>query len=445
VPLPGVKRVVLVTIDTLRADHLGFHGYPRPTSPFLDRLAERSVVFDQAVAPMATTTPSHATLMTGLYPLEHGVQKNSHRMRRDVPTLAELLARAGFSTAALVGTNRHFGRSRVARGFALLDEPALGGRLDYRPGPQTLELALQWLVRQTPESRFLLWLHLFDPHAPNHPSPDLLRLVAPSTAAERGELEHLVFAVRGASLSGLAGHREVLLRLVSAYDAEVRLVDGLLERFYAAFGERALLADSLWVVTADHGEGLGSHGLLGHGKFLYEEQVRVPLLVHDPSGRLGARRVNAVVEHTDLLPSLLELLGISPPEDSRLSGVSWARLAAGVGGAFPDKEAVLQRRLYDRLTVPEDPFGDVPEAGKTFALRGSRWKYIWRTAASDELFDLLADPHELRNLSGTPDAPALEYRARLTARLRDLLRRSPQSESVDDETIEQLRALGYVQ
>ncbi|MHC4220645.1 MAG: sulfatase, partial [Planctomycetota bacterium] len=166
-PSQRSDRILLITLDTLRADHLSCYGYPRRTSPFIDSIAAEGVRFTRAFAPMATTVPSHASMLTGLYPLQHGVLKNGNRLSDDVGTLPEILASAGFETAGFVSTNRHFADGNLHQGFRHFDEPAPEGlELQYRCAEQTLDTARAWLAQTPPPPRLFLWIHLFDPHMP---------------------------------------------------------------------------------------------------------------------------------------------------------------------------------------------------------------------------------------------------------------------------------------
>jgi arylsulfatase A-like enzyme len=166
-PSQRSDRILLITLDTLRADHMSCYEYPRQTTPFIDSIAAEGVRFTRAFAPMSTTAPSHTSMLTGLYPLQHGVVKNGHRLSDDVGTLPEILASAGFETAGFVSTNRHFAAGNIHQGFAHFDEPAPEGlQLQYRPAGQTLAEARAWLAQTPPPQRLFLWIHLFDPHEP---------------------------------------------------------------------------------------------------------------------------------------------------------------------------------------------------------------------------------------------------------------------------------------
>jgi arylsulfatase A-like enzyme len=455
---PSFDRFVLVTLDTLRADHLGAYGYPFGTSPFLDSLAERSVVFERAYAAMATTVPSHASIFTSLYPIQHRVLKNGLALPGDYATLAELLAQAGFATGAFASTSAHFGVGGLDRGFATFDEPPppAPGAPPYRPAFATVDAALRWLAAFEPGDRFFLWLHLYDTHQPLQP-PEAHRLaVAPRTQAEHAARARFLHDEHhiprgGVTPRGFAVFRRGdrgMVALHSSYDGEVHFMDAELGRLFEAFRGRGLASGTLWILTSDHGEGLGSHDYKFHGKHIYDEQVRIPLIFHSQEPALAPRRIDTLVEHVDLLPTLADLVGRGADLGARMPPIQGHSLVPLLTGkpsaAWPERSALVQRRSYaeeDRLS----PLVDRDfELGSKFALVERRWKYIHRSHGDDELYDLSADPFETRNLVAREAARAAEMQARLLERVRQLVvATGPDAEAVDSETIERLRALGY--
>lgn len=433
--LEAPRTVVLVTLDTTRADHLGCYGYQRPTTPFLDTLARQGLVFENALAAISHTAPSHATLFTGLYPSQHGVRVNGQDM---VPegayvTLAELFQRGGYATAAFTGVEFVFG---VARGFRYID---VGGhRGVYRQADETVSRVLDWLRRQRPDERIFLWVHLFDAHTPHRaPAKFQERLRYASAAAEarfgREQRE------RRAIPEGFFRRPEEVAREFQRYDAEIRFADHELNRLFDAFGRAGRNRDALWIVTADHGEGLGSHGYAGHGRFLHREQVRVPLILHATRRRAGAR-IRSLVRHVDVFPTLAQLLGEEPKQPGfTLPGISLLPLLDDPAWPVPPAMAFLERR-------PKDAERADWEEGDVFGVQDLDWKYIAKTEGGDELYDLRDDPLELRNLieSYAPVGERLSSLARSTwARLRgEGAQVSPRP--VDKSLEEGLRALGYV-
>jgi len=457
-PPPAFRGIVLVTIDTLRADHLGAYGYPFGTSAFLDELAERSVVFDRAYAAISVTLPSHATLFTSLYPIQHRVLKNSLRLDGSHWTLAELLAEAGFDTGGFASMREHFAVGGLAQGFDVFDEPGPAGPEDlpYRPADATVDRALAWVRSIDADRRFFLWVHVYDPHQPLAPPEAHRESVAPSDAEARAErirfLREQHHVSRGAGHDGQPVFRrgdEGMLALHTAYDGEVHFVDAELRRLFAGVAAAAGDADTLWVVTSDHGEGLGSHAYKFHGRHIYEEQIRVPLLIHATAGDFAPARVDAVVEHVDLLPTVAALAGVPPASlarEPRMQGRSlWPLLrGGGTHGADDERAAFAQRRHYAAADRRSPLVRRDFEVGRKFAWIEPRYKLIHRSTGEVELFDLERDPYETHDLSVLEPERVASMRARLLERVAELeASASGEPESVDDATIERLRALGY--
>jgi len=250
---------------------------------------------------------------------------------------------------------------------------------------------------------------------------------------------------RRVSLAAFRGSEERMLKMITAYDTEILGIDRELDRLYRGLSGLSLLEGSVWILVADHGEGLGSHGVLGHGVDLYGEAIRVPLVVHDPEGRIAPRRIASVVEHTDLAPTLAELAGI--PDGFDGSGRSWAPMLVGEEAPPARRFALAQRRDYEGSqprSGPGSEFDDRYESGEKFALRSDSWSYILRSDGPAELYDLVADPFEKANLAGRDLAIETELHSQLAARIRALRSRAPETRSVDDETLKRLESLGYL-
>jgi arylsulfatase A-like enzyme len=433
---PERPDILLVTIDTLRADHCSAYGYGHPTTPRLERLARRGVLFEAAYAPMATTAPAHATMFTGLLPLWHGLVKNGYVLAPHHRRIAAALGEAGYRTGAVVGSfalDRRFGLEagflsyddRFSGRDASMNTPsweghALDGAFDRRAG-ETRERAVEWLrangylERRRPRGHppFFLWVHFFDPHRPYDPPPAHAGLFPPSG-------------------------KETLDAEIAAYDGEIHYADAQMGALLDALFSAGRLDSMLTLVTGDHGEGLMQHGHMEHGLHIYEEAVRVPLVAHWPAA-FGARRLAGPVQLADLAPTVAELAGLSWPP---APGQGRSLAAALRGREEPDagREVFLQRRRYDEPLAT----GRVVK-GQQYALRSGRWKYIEsRAEGTFELYDLAADPREERNL--LPSAPA--GAAALPARLAAFVRSAPAAPAappVGEEEARKLRSLGYVQ
>lgn len=439
-PLDHFERVFLVTFDTLRADHLGSYGYPRPTSPFLDQLAAQGVRFQHAFSHMPTTAPAHASLLTALYPFEHDVRKNGEQLDASFLSVGDLLGQAGFETAAFVGVR--FLQRCLRHDFDHFDVAVTEGR-NYRVASETIDATLDWLGEKTPQDRLFVWIHLFDPHEhwENTPAPpEYLELMALRTPQEQETLFAFLRDFHDLRPRQLQPGRSAVQRILR-YDAQIRFADRELERLYRAVAEQGLARDSLWIVTSDHGEGLGNHGYVLHGRYLYGEHLRVPLIFHAPRQGFPRRTTAALAQHVDLLPTLADLMGLpAEPAGYRLRGRSLRPFLEGAEDGSP-VYVFAQRR-------PKEKDRPSFEDGDLYSLQDSRFKYIHRSVGQSEFYDLAEDPLEKRNRIGidSPDRDRLRrvLEAEFTPRFHDPV--IPQArEALDDATLEELRALGYVE
>lgn len=435
--------VLLVTVDTLRADYVSALGYPRPTTPHLDRLAAEGVLFARHYTTSSQTGPAHASLFSGLMPGEHGLVKNGVPVPAAMPWVPEEFARAGWSTGAAVGAvvvGRRFG---FERGFGHFDEPGQGDRdtsaaqVLERPAGQVVDRASAWLRGVGPGPVFL-WVHVFDPHEPYQPP-----VPAPLSPAGAGAF----FRARGEASAFFEPAQ--LATMLAGYEAEVSYTDRELGRLFAEFDARD--RDSITVITSDHGEGLGEHGYQGHHLYLYEEQAHVPLILRGrgaPAALFPAgTRVESVTSAVEVAEAL-RLWADLPSAGARTS------LPARIRAPGPDPAA---RALLERAHLTDFDLEHVPAIRRTLAARvgsaggarGPLWalvgpehKWIEADEGTDELYDLVADPREAHNLADPDLRRAVS--AELAAR-RAALRTAPSTaeHEVDEETLRQLRALGY--
>jgi choline-sulfatase len=386
------RKLVLVTIDTLRADRLGAYGYARARTPNLDALARAGAMFERAYAAAPVTLPSHATLLTGRYPPGHGSRDNGMRVSADVPTLATALHDAGLETAAFVAgfpLDHQFG---LNRGFDVYGDRiprAADGRLENeRPASQVVEDAIAWLKEIAPPARsappaFFLWVHLFEPHAP-YGDPSSGRPVA------------------------------------DRYDDEVTTADREIGRLLAALGPAA--GDTIVVAAGDHGEAFGEHGEYAHSIFVYDTTLRVPLLVSGPGVR-AAVRIGDPVTLADVAPTVMRLLGRA------MTDTDGVDLSAVLGGA-----ALPRRELYAESFAPLVEFGWAPFR----AIRSGPWKLV--AAPKPELFDIEKDPGEQTNLAASQPGVVRDLEARANRYSGAEL---PGAAGASAEAAERLRALGY--
>lgn len=424
--------VLLVTIDTLRPDHLSAYGYARRTSPNLDRLAADGALFEVAYAPVPATTPSHATLLTALYPFTHGVLRNGVALRADVPTLPALLGDAGYLTAAFVSSFPVSSEFGLARGFAHFDErfdgvdlhpPARRGANGEgspfaRLGEHTIDATLAWLAAAPEASPRFVWVHLFDPHAP-------YRAPAPYNAAFRSD--H----------SGRASRR------IDAYDGEILYADAQLGRLVdsmrAAGRERRLLT----IVTADHGEAFNEHGWLGHNHSVFEEEVRIPLVVNWPGVIAPGQRLAETVHLVDIVPTILSATGLGSAS-SRFDGIDL--LPAMTTGDHLDKHRAvfLQRPFFEKQRRAQR----LGLIGFEIGARQGRWKYVEALEEGrTSLFDLIDDPGERQDLASRESGRDSELGAVVSAWRSgtEVGASTEASPSNSGDVRRKLRALGYTE
>lgn len=390
--------VLLVTLDTLRADRLGAYGYAAAETPVLDRLAREGLRFDQAMSAVPLTLPSHATILSGRLPQHHGLRLNgAGAMPAELPTLATVFGGAGYRTGAFVSAfvlDRRFG---LGRGFEVYDDEiprdptAPEGLEAERPGREVVDRAVTWLA-QADSRPFFLWVHLFDAHAPYEP-PEPYRT------------RH-------------AGR---------PYDGEVAELDAQLGRLLAELDRQGRAERTVVAVVADHGEGLGDHGELTHGLLLYEPTLRVPLLVRGP-GLAAGHTVAGPVSTADLAPTLATLAGVKLPP----TGLDGRDLAADLAaGREPGEAALYAETRYPAV------FG----WSSLTAVRRGRYKYI--SSSRPELYDLATDPAEARDLRTTERRTVAELAERLEELSRFSRDPAPAAGS-DAESKARLASLGYV-
>jgi arylsulfatase A-like enzyme len=444
--LPAVERVILITLDTLRADHLSSFGYPLETSPWVDSVVERGVVFRRAYAHSATTKPSHASLFTSLYPLEHGVLQNGHILADDFLTMAEMMRARGFHTAGFVSTDVPLG-GNVGQGFEHWDQPEWDDpdkpKSLYRPAGETIDRALAWLDSEVAaDERFFLWVHVYDPHSPLRP-PAADRQIIERAARALGRDEH----VRRLAASDVPAARQRQYDRILRYDSEIHYADRELSRLESRLAEKGLERGALWIVTADHGQGLGAHGWFGHSVQIYNAQLHVPLVFWFADGTVTPRSIeDRVVEHVDVLPTVAELVGGDlAPQIAPIRGRSLTPFLRGEPTARPRTLAFAQRSEYADANPDRHKDGNY-EPGSRYSLQSLEFKYLLFTAGEDELYDLTADPYELVNLIASPAHEG--ERERFARQIKDLVANSVTARAagrVSEAESERLRALGYIQ
>jgi len=439
------KNLVILSIDTLRADHLGAYGYSRSTSPHLDRFARSSVVFDQAVTVHVSTAPAHGTILTGEYPGGHGIQRNGMTLEPGVPTLAGILAKKGFVTGAFVSgwtLQRHTG---LFRGFETYDDdlgpPRNGAR---RKGAETTDAAVNWLRQEvTAERNFFLFVHLFEPHWPyDPPAQDALRFLP--GVYELTTISKPVHLNRLLSVNQLTPPEQQ--EYIARYDGEIVVADRLADRLFDELEKIGVAHNTVVIVLSDHGETLFEREwTMDHGTRPYEEQARVPLMLHIPGDPYAGQRVSDQVSLVDVVPTVLEIFGLESPPT--LPGRSLLPLVRG-------KQTDNQHRPVF-ITARAEP-GRVPHIqaplssrGLVRAIRLPGLKLIEYPSAGrlrqPEFFNLIDDPGERDNRA----KENLDIVVSLHGELEEWQTATggaaePRNRELDPEVEEALRELGYI-
>jgi arylsulfatase A-like enzyme/tetratricopeptide (TPR) repeat protein len=404
----GVEKpnIILVTLDTTRADHLACYGYSGVKTPALDALAGRGVLFEQCASSSPFTLPSHSTIMTGMYPTYHGVRINGNTaLSEEQTTIAEVLAGKGYQCGAFIGAFVLDGRWGLKQGFQHYDDAFdlkkykhLDLGMVQRPGNEVMDAALAWLDGRKDEP-FFAWVHLYDPHSPyNPPEP--------------------FFSEYNKSRVGL-------------YDGEIAFMDSQIGRLESWLETNGLVKNTIVVLIGDHGEGLGSHGERTHGYFIYDYAVHVPFIVVTPFRGLQGVRVAAQSRTADVFPTVLELAGIPAP--GKVHGSSQ------VPAMFDPKRAP-QAPAYSESMAPNLQFGWSP----LYALRTPAYKFI--DAPRPELYDLIKDPGEERDVQNRLPDRALAMKRELDELMTETSAGAPtpQAANLDKDTVERLAALGYI-
>ncbi len=395
-------NVLVITLDTIRADRLGAYGNPEVRTGYVDGLAARGVVFDSCVAPTPLTLPSHTSIFTGTYPIFNGVRDNgNYVVPGELTTMAELFSEAGYQTGGFVGAFVLSSRWGLNQGFATYTEPKGGYDPELvsfaqiqRPADAVVDDAIAWLEERG-DAPFFAWVHLYDPHMPYDPPP--------------------AFAAKYPD---------------DPYLGEVAFADSQLDRLDAYLESSGLGADTLVVFAGDHGEGLGDHGELDHGLLLYQTTARAPLIMAHPDSKTGGVRRGEIVSLVDILPTVADAIGLPLPED--VQGRSLWPLISG-NGTFAEQP------VYAETFYPMLHFGWSPLT----AIQDRRFQLI--QSSEPELYDLDRDPEQRRNIYATNQAVAEKMSAELDQLSEWLAEGAKEAAATPDAaTIAKLAALGYV-
>jgi len=439
---PERTAVVLVTVDTLRADHVGAYDGPDARTPRLDALAREATVFERAVSPLPLTRPAHFSMLTGRYPREHGVLNNSTPLPESAESLPEILRRNGWRTGAFTAVRILGADSGAAQGFERFEGT---GPRRQRSGGEVVEQALAWLDGLAPEEPFFLWVHLFEPHLPYAPPPAFRAELDPAQAPALGwdDLQ------RAAERHGGDVPRAVLEHAQRLYRAEVSAADHHVGQLLDGLAARMRLDRVLLVVTADHGECFENGVYFEHSDCLYQGALHVPLIVRHPHDFPAGARIPDPVSLHDVAPTVLRVAGLGAPEP--ITG----RALQEAGGSS-DRHILVQYPFYGRdapqrraraaaiRSVAGERTRGIVTATQWVGLVGPRWKFLARDG-SEELYPLAPRADESVNLAAAEPALAAEMRLRLGSELAaHPLAQIPPGQ-VTDELRRALEALGYVE
>jgi choline-sulfatase len=392
-------NLVVVTIDTLRPDHLHCYGYSKIETPSVDSIAASGVLFENAVTQTPLTPPSHASIFTGLYPTVHHVRDTGgFVLQPSSTTLATILQQQGWDTAAFISSavlKKLFGFNQ---GFAVYDDqmPRQGRSRDFLDDPErragdTIDRAIRWLDGQSGKPYFL-WVHLYDPHMPYQPP-------SPFREAYKDR----------------------------PYDGEIAYADRELGRLFEAVRKKSPADKTILAVLSDHGESLGEHGEYSHGVFLYDATLRIAFLMSGPGIPTGIR-VKQQVRTIDFLPTILELMGGKAP-----AAVQGVGLTSAFAGHHPQSAVSYAETLYPKINM-----GWAELRG----IRTNHWKYV--RAPKRELYDLIQDPGETKNVVQAHAGDVQKFEAQLKAVIGGDRTEKVETSVVDARTLDQLKSLGYV-
>ncbi len=426
-------NVLLVTIDTQRADSFGIYGNPGGHTPNIDRLAENATVFERATAPMGTTFPSHASLLTGLYPKRHGVRYNGDVLEDDIETLTEILRAEGWDTMALVSYGSMVSRGGLGQGFVRTSHEQTG-KHSIAASPGRVTTMARGLLKRKRPFPFFMWVHYFQPHSPYELTP----YAEEEMKGYDGSLREGATVKQFYALARKDWREPDRDALRALYDGQTREADRTVGEILEALETAGHAERTIVIVTADHGQLLGEHDDVGHGFRLWEPVLHVPLVIYDPRAPKG-QRVRSRVGLVDVAPTVLDLVGLPVPD-----GLDGRSLLPALRG-----EALAERPYYSEVRVVGRKKKKVNRGRDESALAVflDDHKLVLQDGEA-KFFDLSSDPMELSpRAEPSDDAHAAELAALATAYRDQADRRGGQVEPTDlaPHVREELRALGYIQ
>ena len=453
----SLPNVILITLDTTRADHLTPYGYKRDTTPFLAKLASEGVLFENAFAVSSWTLPSHSSIFTGKLPSVHGATYQHLWLDSSEDCLAEILKRKGYQTAAFVSGPFLLAAFNVTQGFEYYDD-----QLDPLSGIQRLmfvkvirrfyqkplwwvdgqrnaievnQQLFKWFDHNSKRKPFFAFINYFDPHDPYLPPAAYSKMYRTSPSRMNGRIEG-IYSDRSTgeriAKDGKPLREDDYEALKALYDGEIRFMDDQLSKLFDYLRQNSLLSNTLVVITSDHGESIGEHKILDHGHALYEEQIRVPLLMIGPNIPKG-KRISGIIRNIDILPTLMEYLKLTSPSD--IQGKSFLSNLADV----PHDGRIYVGEIF------QDPNTRVKRFQRDLKGRRDRAsKLLWASNHRHEFYDLLSDPAENHDLYQTREKDFNLISTELFNYLKPFPKKDRRKKpEMDEESLESLKATGY--
>lgn len=413
------RNLVLISIDTLRADRLGCYGYPKPTSPALDKIASEGLLFENMYTPSPWTLPAHMSLLTGLYPSRHGVKSRGTKLPNGVDTLAEVLSGHGFATAAVINYLYLDQRFGFAKGFDYYKQ--IPENQTTKGAASTINSLAKKLLLNRPDKPFFFFLHYFDVHSDYTPKDRYKKqFTTPYQGIADGSTIQLMAFRKGLVLLS----QKDIQHFSDLYDGEIRQLDDELGKLFLFFKEQGLWEQTLLIVTSDHGEEFLEHGGVLHGQTQYQESIHVPMIMHGP-GIPKSKRIEGNSSLVDVMPTVLGMLGIETPDT--LDGID---LQPTWGSS--------ETKLPSRFIFAEADHHDIKRA---VFHQHYKLHYDLLTKKS-QLYDLTKDPNEKYDLADKDTSAANQ----LFSQLRQFMRvenKGQPLEELSSEEINRLKSLGY--
>ncbi|MEN8155067.1 MAG: sulfatase [Acidobacteriota bacterium] len=452
-PQNHIENIYLITVDTLRADHVGCYGNNSFTTPFIDSLARKGIIFKKAYSASGTTCPSHASIFTGLYPSQHSVLANGYQLDDSYITLAEILRANGYKTAAFVSTDSQFIASNFNQGFDYFNEPEkfeLKNYQVYRLAQYTIEKSIKWINKNKQKKHFV-WIHLFDPHIPYTLHKDIKNTLGKQT--DHSFLKNII-SKKKVNLEIFGNSLNNYLNYILSYNSEIRYIDNELNKVITRLKEYNINKKSLLLLTADHGEALGQHNWLGHGKYLYNEILHIPLIFYFFDESIKNKSINTLVGNIQVFNTILDLLHLNKDMKKNFFTKSLKPLIFSKKNDSKAENSfvISERRHY---TIPKKFSSKIPfwrkryEKGKAIAIQNENFKFIFKNKLGNEFYNKTNDINELKNLITSKKKIKKKNLNLLKNKLFIFLKSFPKGKAikpviVDKIIIRQLKSLGYI-